>query len=263
MKSPPTLASKVAFRLRAFRNLCRVISETSAFAIPSLRKVKCNICGWRGKKFADYDCGFGIIFRDTACPRCRSHPRHRSLHLYLHGVILCGRRVRLLHFAPEPSLTPLLRSHASVDYLSVDIDPAQAMQKEDITRLSFRDQSFDVIICMHVLEHVEDDGKAMKEIHRVLKTEGFAILDVPIDNSRERTYEDYSIRSPEGRAKAFWQGDHVRLYGRDFSRRLEEAGFSVQEDQYIKSLGEDSIRFHGLQSTPFFICTREEPRSDS
>ena len=262
MKPPPTLTSKVAFRLRAFRKYCGLVSETSAFAIPGLRKVECNICGWRGKKFADYDSGFGIIHRDTACPGCRSHPRHRSLHLYLQRVILSGKTLRLLHFAPEPSLTPMLRSHANVDYLSVDIDPGQAMQEEDITRLSFQDQSFDVIICMHVLEHVEDDRKAMKEICRVLKSDGFAVLDVPIDDSRERTYEDSSIRSPKDRAKAYWQGDHVRLYGRDFGKRLEEAGFSVQEDQYIKSLGEDLTKLHGLQARPFFICTKEELRSD-
>jgi SAM-dependent methyltransferase len=258
MKYSPTLAEKVAFRLRAFSRFCRLVSETSAFAIPGLKKVKCNICGWRGKKFADYDCGFGHIYRDAACPRCKSHPRHRSLHLYLQRVILSGKTVRLLHFAPEPYLTSLLRSYGGVDYLSVDINPGQAMQKEDITRLSFRDRTFDVIVCIHVLEHVEEDRKAMKEILRVLKTEGFAVLDVPIDYGREKTYEDSSIRSPEERTKAFWQADHVRLYGRDFSKRLEEAGFSVQEDQYINSLGEDSIRIHGLQATPFFLCTRKQ-----
>jgi ubiquinone/menaquinone biosynthesis C-methylase UbiE len=151
-----------------------------------------------------------------------------------------------------------LRSVASVDYLSVDLEKGQAMQAEDIVRLSFQDQSFDMIVCIHVLEHIEEDRKAMKELFRVLKGEGCAVLDVPIDYHREQTYEDPSIRSPEDRAKAFYQSDHVRVYGRDFCDRLREAGFSVKEDPFIKSLGENSIRLHGLQATPFFLCTRKE-----
>jgi SAM-dependent methyltransferase len=252
-----SLGRKVAFRLRPIGRFFRRVSGAPARAIRSLRKVKCNICGWRGEKFADVNCGFGHIYRDAVCPGCNSHPRHRSLQLYFQQLIPAGKPLRLLHFAPEPCLTSLLRSFKGIDYLSVDIDPAKAMQKEDITRLSFRDQSFDVIICIHVLEHIEDDHKAMKEILRVLNTGGFAVLDVPIDYTRERTYEDSSIQSPEARTKAFWQDDHVRLYGRDFSKRLEEAGLSVKEDQYIKSLGRKSIRTHGLQPTPFFLCTRK------
>ena len=164
--------------------------------------------------------------------------------------------IRLLHFAPEASLTALLRSYKNVDYLSVDINPAHAMQKEDITKLSFPDKSFDRVLCIHVLEHIEDDRKAMSEILRVLKSDGCAILDVPIDYGREQTYEDASIQTPEARTKAFWQGDHVRLYGRDFSQRLEAAGFAVQEDPYFDSLGQDVISRHGLQPTPFFLCTK-------
>lgn len=122
--------------------------------------------------------------------------------------------------------------------------------------LSFKDRSFDVILCIHVLEHVQDDRKAMSEILRVLKADGFAILDVPIDYNRESTYEDLSITSPEARTKAFWQADHVRLYGRDFGKRLEAAGFTVRPDGIINSLDERLIAFHGLQRTPFSLCMR-------
>ena len=130
------------------------------------------------------------------------------------------------------------------------------MQKEDITALSFQDQTFDMIICIHVLEHIEDDWSAMKELLRVLKSDGCAILDVPIDYTREETYEDFPIRSPEERTKAFWQGDHVRLYGRDFSKRLVDTGVAVTEDRQSGHLDEDLLRVHGLQPTPFFYCTR-------
>ena len=96
--------------------------------------------------------------------------------------------------------------------MSVDIEPEKAMQVEDITCLSFDANKFDFIMCSHVLEHVMDDKKGMSEVYRVLKQEGMAILDVPIDFSLTSTYEDSSIVSPKDRTRAFLQKDHVRLY---------------------------------------------------
>jgi 2-polyprenyl-3-methyl-5-hydroxy-6-metoxy-1,4-benzoquinol methylase len=149
-----------------------------------------------------------------------------------------------------------LQSYANVDYLSVDFESSRAMRKEDIEALSFAEKSFDVIICLHVLEHVIDDRKAMRELFRVLSDKGFAIIDVPIDGNRAETYEDFTITSPEARTKAFWQHNHVRLYGRDFPNKLENAGFKVSVDRLIESLGQTKMDFHGLRGTPFHICTR-------
>jgi SAM-dependent methyltransferase len=141
-----------------------------------------------------------------------------------------------------------------VEYLSVDIDYRKAMRKEDITDLSFNDESFDLIICIHVLEHILDDNRAMREIYRVLKRDGCALLDVPIDRSNPRTYEDYSITKPEARAQAFWQWDHVRLYGLDYKEKLGLVGFHVKEDFYIKSLGEANMARYGMESGPSYLC---------
>jgi 2-polyprenyl-3-methyl-5-hydroxy-6-metoxy-1,4-benzoquinol methylase len=111
--------------------------------------------------------------------------------------------LRLLHFVPEPCLKALLRSFENIDYLSVHLVPGQAMKKEDITNLSFGDKTFDVVMCLQVLEHIEDDRQAIREISGVLTIDGFAVLGVPVDYGREKTFEDSSIQSLEARTEAF------------------------------------------------------------
>jgi SAM-dependent methyltransferase len=238
------------------QTLRMIIWKLLPLFLPSYRKVQCNICGWRAKAFWDYDCGYGRVYFNAECPVCRSHPRHRSLVLFLQKRLPKDTRVRVLHFAPERCSMDFLQSYANVDYLSVDFESSRAMRKEDIEALSFAEKSFDVIICLHVLEHVIDDRKAMRELFRVLSDKGFAIIDVPIDGNRAETYEDFTITSPEARTKAFWQHNHVRLYGRDFPNKLENAGFKVSVDRLIESLGQTKMDFHGLRGTPFHICTR-------
>lgn len=224
--------------------------------LPSYRKVQCNICGWRGKKFSDWHGGYDHIYPNAECPNCGSHPRHRNLALYLRRIIPRTKPLKVLHFSPEASLRKLLMSYENIDYLSVDIDPEKAMQKEDITSLSFDDASFDAVICIHILEHVIDDLKAMRELFRVLAEDGFAIIDVPIDYQRIETYEDFTITTPEERTKAFWQSDHVRLYGQDFANKLESVGFKVKQDKYIDSLGKETIEFYGLSNEVIYFCTK-------
>ncbi len=153
-------------------------------------------------------------------------------------------------------MTDFLQSYSNIDYLSVDIKPNKAMQVEDITQLSFPDESFDMVLCFHVLEHIEDDHKAIKELYRVLKKDSFAIIDAPVYYGLETTYEDPEIVLPQDRAKAFNQWDHVRVYGEDFSDRIEQKGFRVEKDFYIKSLGGDVIKRHNLMETPIHLCTK-------
>lgn len=227
------------------------------FGIDALKKFQCNICGWQGNKFCDFYTGFNHVYKNAVCPSCYSHPRHRAYYVYLEQVLAkFNSDIKLLHFSPEMSITKFLTSHPKVDYLSVDIDPAKAMRKEDITSLSFKDASFDIIICMHVFEHINDDKKAMQEVFRVLKPGGYALLDVPIDVSRTTTYEDWNITSPEARTKAFWQWDHVRLYGLDYKEKLACVGFNVNEDYYIQSLGETYTTCHGMETIPSYLCTK-------
>lgn len=225
--------------------------------LPKRYSVKCNICGWQGRNFHNIDCGYGQIYKDSTCPVCGSQPRHRSLFLYLKRVIPKNKRLKVLHFAPEGFFTGIFKSYRLIDYLSVDLAAGRAMQQEDITKLSFKDSSYDIIFCIHVLEHVKDDKRAMTELFRVLKKGGFAIIDVPIDYSRKETYEDDSIKSPEERTKAFWQWDHLRLYGEDFPNKLAQAGFKVKIDYFIPSLKPNKLSYLGLKNKPIYFCEKD------
>ncbi len=220
--------------------------------------VVCNICDWQGETFKDLDCGYGRVYKRALCPDCKSQPRHRSIYKYIteNEIIPRKRSLKLLHFAPEKIFTDLFRSYSNIDYLSADIDPKKAMRAEDITNLSFSDSSFDVIFCIHVLEHVADDNKAMREMHKVLKEDGFALLDVPINYKLDKTYENPSIINPVERTKAFWQWNHLRLYGVDFRDKLEDAGFVVKLDNFINSLKEEDIIKYGLERKLIHLCTK-------
>ena len=240
--------------IRRLRNDC--LDLLGEF-ISMVGRAKCNICGWEGKTFDDIDCGFGLIEKRTKCPSCQSNTRHRCFHAYFKKVLPRDKRLKLLHFAPEKCLTEFFRTYANIEYLSVDIRKGFAMREEDITALTFGDSAFDVILCSHVLEHVEDDQKALMEMYRVLKPGGLAIIDVPIDISRRDTYEDRNIVSPEARTKAFWGRDHLRLYGKDFPDRLRRAGFKVIVDSSCLSPGMIKVKYHGLGIHPLYCCVKE------
>jgi len=204
--------------------------------------VECPCCGGRFRAF--------MTERgrpNAVCPRCGAQERHRALWLYLRDrTPLFDRPLRTLHFAPELIFRRRLESLPNLDYVSADLDSPEAMLHFDITAIPFDDDSFDAVLCSHVLEHVENDRAAMRELVRVLRPGGFAIVLVPLDLSREETYEDPSVTAPEDRAREFWQHDHVRLYGRDFAERLEQSGFSVTVDPYVRELPAHVRRRHAL-----------------
>jgi SAM-dependent methyltransferase len=163
----------------------------------------------------------------------------------------------MLHFAPEQWFQQQFLKLPNLDYISTDLEAPHAMVKMDITRITYPDDSFDVILCNHVLEHIPDDLKAMRELHRVLKPGGWAILQVPLEPDLDVTYEDPSIVDPEERFKAFKQQDHVRLYGRDFKDRLENSGFHVTVDDYVRQFSKEEIDRYGLmESEDIYFCTK-------
>jgi SAM-dependent methyltransferase len=205
--------------------------------------VECPCCGGRFREFMP-----GRDPNNPICPRCGAQARHRALGLYLdqRTDLFTREGRRVLHFAPERALGRRLAGAPDIDYLSADLDDPAAMEHFDIADIPHPDNSFDAILCIHVLEHVEDDGAAMRELCRVLSPDGFAILLVPLDLSREETYEDPTITDPAERERAFWQSDHLRLYGQDFPRRLREAGFDVTVDRWVRSLDPATIQRHGL-----------------
>ena len=116
----------------------------------------------------------------------------------------------------------------------------------DVHDIPFEENTFDVVFCNHVMEHVDDDIKAMGEIHRVMKPGGWAIIQSPQDYSRSETLEDPSITDPKERERVYWQSDHVRLFGLDYGRRLEKAGLKVTEDRFVMELGEETIAKYAL-----------------
>jgi predicted SAM-dependent methyltransferase len=182
------------------------------------------------------------------CPNCGARDRQRYLWLYLERKTnLLVDDLRVLHFAPERIFEKWLASQPNLDYVSADLERPRAMVKADITDLPFPDDSFDVILCSHVLEHVVEDRAAMRELYRVLRPGGWALVLVPIDFGRSETFEDAAVVAPAERERLFGQADHVRVYGRDFRARLEEAGFTVRVDDYRRELGEASARRYGLR----------------
>ena len=171
----------------------------------------------------------GAGVRNALCPVCNASDRIRLLYLYLRNRTgIFSEPTRLLHFAPEPSLEYLFRKQKNIRYLTADLYQEGVMEKIDITAIPHPDASFDAILCNHVLEHVPEDQKAMGELFRVLRPGGWAILQVPFSLTLEETYEDPTVLSREDREVRFGHWDHVRIYGTDYPKKLEKAGFRVE-----------------------------------
>lgn len=195
------------------------------------------------------------------CLRCGAGRRQRLLAGFLKEELSKKPTQRILHFAPEVCLTKIIASVPGVDYLSIDIEPEFALMVGDICDLRFKDREFDAVLCSHVLEHVSDDRRAMRELRRVLKADGVAYVMVPQDLERQDTYEDPTVTSEIDREREFGQYDHVRLYGRDFTDRLAEAGFQVQA-LHTKDIATDQqVKENDLWEDIVYVCRPHEPGS--
>ena len=165
------------------------------------------------------------------CPNCLSLERHRLIWLYLkQRSNFFTAPLKVLHFAPEQPFLKRFKALKNLDYTTADLDSPIADLHLDVTNIDLPDNQYDVVICNHVLEHVNDVNKAFSEIKRILKPCGWAILMVPI-NPNVDTWEDPSITDPEERKRCFGQYDHVRQFGRDYAQVLEKAGFKVDADR--------------------------------
>lgn len=223
--------------------------------------VHCPCCGASYLTFLPA----GIEKRANAkCLKCGSLERHRALWLFLHAKtdIFSGQK-KILHVAPEIQLYYKFSETKNIDYHPIDLSPenyhygAKTIAM-DVTALQYADEIFDVVICNHVLEHIPDDKSAMHEMYRVLRKGGMAILNVPIRKDIEQTIEDFSVTDPAQRLALYGQTDHVRIYGKDYINRLQEAGFVVDVIQFVETFTHNEQFKYGIvPKETMFYCTKE------
>jgi len=193
--------------------------------------------------------GYGKQRNNALSPSTLSLERHRLLWLYLKNetdFFTSKEKKKVLHFAPEQAFYKLFRNQENIDYTTTDLFSPLADVKADICNLPFEDNSYDIIFCNHVLEHIPDDTKAMQELFRVLSPGGMAILQIPQDLKRTTTFSDDSITDQKERAEIFGQYDHVRIYGLDYFDKLRSIGFTVVEEDYTNKINPELVEKYCL-----------------
>ena len=207
--------------------------------------VECPIDGRTYRKFLPYG---RLESRPNAlCPSSLSLERHRLMWLYLKNKTdFFSMQIKLLHIAPELCFMDIFEKLENIDYTTGDLESPLAKVKMDVLDIPFDKDSFDVVFCNHVMEHVENDLKAMSEIYRVLKPNGWAIIQSPVYSYLEKTIEDPSITDPRERERIYGQNDHMRKYGKDYGDRLRKAGFKVTEDNYLDGLDDYTRKRYAL-----------------
>jgi SAM-dependent methyltransferase len=222
-------------------------------------KVECNVCRRHYRKFLPY--GYGISRENALCPCCLSLERHRLMQLYLqYRTKFYTSNPRTLHVAPEYCFVRRFERLLGDNYVTADLESPLAKVKMDVQAIPFDDNAFDVIFCNHILEHVDDDMKALSELYRVLKPGGWGIIQSPVSLDRATTYEDSSIVTPEERAVHFGQHDHLRVFGVDYASRLERAGFDVTEDRYVETLSPETVQRNALPRNEIIYLVKKRIR---
>jgi len=220
-----------------FRPIIRLYFKGSRFTDP--------IDGSSYRKFLPY--GYQNIRPNALCPGTLSLERHRLLWLYLQfKTNFLTHTLKVLHIAPEQVFYKKFKSFTNWDYTTTDLYSPLADIKADICALPFEDETYDLILCNHVLEHIPDDRKAMRELYRILKKGGTLIAQVPLEEERLKSFEDDSITDKKKRTEIFGQYDHVRLYGMDYYQRLESIGFQTEAVDFLKELSEEEIIRYAL-----------------
>ena len=231
-----------------FRPLIKLYFKGNQFTDP--------IDGSSYRKFLPY--GYQNLRQNALCPGTLSLERHRLLWLYLDlKTNFLTDAIRVLHVAPEQVFYKKFKLFSHWDYTTTDLHSPLADVKADICALPFEDNTYDFILCNHVLEHIPNDLKAMEELYRVLKPGGTAILQVPLEEGRKNTFEDDSITDQQERTRIFGQYDHVRVYGQDYYNRLQEVGFKAIPVDFIKEVTEIDIQRFALPNERIPVVTKK------
>lgn len=210
--------------------------------------VLCPCCRQSARRFIGGETG--------SCPNCGSQARHRLIRLWLDsGGLDPLSGTQFLHFAPEACLENGLRAQIGSGYVSVDLTRPDVDVQSDICQLLFPDESFDITLLTHVLEHIPDDRTAMSELNRVLRPGGTAVIQVP-GGLRRETYEDASAKSDADRKRLFGQEDHCRIYGLDITLRLQEAGFEVSVIRFFNNVPQAKRLQYGIWDDPIFVARK-------
>lgn len=242
----------------------RWLQRMASWAVPVVglaykgRGRECPVCGSRYRRFMPY--GYVTSREDALCPHCLALERHRMIWLWLSECSdLFESRPRLLHIAPEVSLMRHFKRlyRGANNYITADLESPLADMHFDIQQIPLEDCSVDVVICNHLLEHVEDDKRAMRELYRILRPGGWGIALVPEDRSLPTTFEDDSITDPKERTRIFGQYDHRRIYGRDYDSRLAEVGFRVERIAYREQLSEAQRQLYAIGSDDLVIIHKD------
>lgn len=250
--SPECVTARVVEGIRSLHPRRRLLAVGRGFVravrCVTLRgaAVRCPVCSGTASRF--------VGAQADICPWCGTRPRQRFLWSYLAGRL--GPGARVLHLAPEPALATRFRA-LSIGYTTADLRSPQASIHVDLSDgAAVADRlgraGYDFVLCSHVLEHVPDDDAAIRSLASLVAPGGEVLVQVPLDPARLSTYEDWSITSPEARAEAFGQNDHIRIYGRDFIARLEGGGLAVTtlypEPDLVQRLRLDA-------TDPIYVCT--------
>jgi SAM-dependent methyltransferase len=223
----------------------------------------CPVCHKSSSLFFDFSVPPVPPRPDAECPHCGSLERHRLIILLLqHDGILKKKNLNILHFAPEAFLADIFECNENGhNYISADLSRCDVKIRMDICDICFKSDYFDLIICNHVLEHVDDDHLALLELCRVLSPGGVLILTIPQDSDMPTTFEDKSVTSSSERERLFGQADHVRVYGADFVARLRNAALTVEEWRGSNFLTKEDIELMGITSSAGTIYTCTKPQS--
>ena len=223
---------------------------------------QCPLCGCQRRKFLPY--GYVTSRENALCPNCLSLERHRLLWLWLVRESDIGRGAmalpKMLHIAPEVALMRKFKKmYASTPdrYVTADLESPLADMHFDVQQIPLEAESFDAVICNHIMEHVEDDGKALRELYRILRRGGWGVILSPVELEREKTFEDDTITDPAERTRIFGQYDHRRIYGRDYAARLREAGFEVYDIDYKNELSKAEQELYALPADHLYIVCKQ------
>lgn len=242
-----------------------------------MSKIKCNLCGNEAKKFISIKDELSMILKQHrfpyplwrfetlnynayTCPTCGASDRDRLYALYLKKKVLnIRKKITLLDFAPSENLASFIKKHRNVKYRSADLFMDNVDDTVDIQDMNiYPDDTFDFLICSHVLEHVPNDRAALNEINRVLKPGGEAIIMVPIIWFGGKFDEDPDEQRENERWRRFAQYDHIRLYTKkEFTRRVSDSGLIIQT-YTARQLGLANFKKFGISARSVLYVMRKQ-----